>query len=226
MADERRPTTRTLASEAYDLIQEEIRTGRYRPGERLRFATLQALCVMSVTPVREALARLTAEGFTTLDDHRGYSVAVLSIEELRDLTANRKLLEGEALRLSVEHGDADWEGRLVAAHHMLARIPQARDDIPSALRVEWEDKHRAFHATLISGCGSPILIELCGKLFSRADRYRRMSASLTGGRDVVGEHRAIFDAALARDAPAAADLLRQHYQQTADALERFFVEPS
>src|SRR6218665_4012288 len=104
--DQKKPGGRTLAGDAYEAIRQSIRTGAVKPGDRLRFADLQTLCGMSVTPVREALARLTAEGFTVLDDHRGYSVAPLSLAELRDITATRQLCEGEALRLSVLNGDA------------------------------------------------------------------------------------------------------------------------
>ena len=213
----------TLAGDAYEAIRQSIRSGAFKPGDRLRFADLQALCGMSVTPVREALARLTAEGFTVLDDHRGYSVASLSLEALRDITAARQLCEGEALRLSVASGDADWEARVIAAHHLMARIPQAREDIPSAMREDWEARHAAFHAALISACGSPILLEICEKLFSRADRYRRVSVSVSGGvRDVVGEHRRLMELALAHDAGGAAEALCEHYGQTAAALESFF----
>ncbi|WP_203424395.1 FCD domain-containing protein [Sinorhizobium sp. BG8] len=227
MTETRKTANRTLASDAYALIRDNIRTGAFRPGERLRFADLQALCVMSVTPVREALVRLTAEGFTTLDDHRGYTVASLSLAELRDITANRQLCEGEALRLSIEKGEEDWEARLVAAHHMLARIPQGREDMPSAMRDDWEDRHQAFHYALISGCGSPILQEVCTNLFTRADRYRRISVSVTGSaRDVAAEHRLLLQLALDRDAFGAVAALRAHYQRTADALETFFGNDS
>ncbi|QRI61929.1 FCD domain-containing protein [Shinella sp. PSBB067] len=221
--DQKRAGGRTLAGDAYEAIRQAIRSGRFKPGDRLRFADLQALCGMSVTPVREALARLTAEGFTVLDDHRGYSVASLSLAELRDITAARQLCESEALRLSVEKGDADWEGRVIAAHHLMSRIPQVREDIPSAMREDWEARHAAFHAALISACGSPILLEICEKLFSRADHYRRMSISLSGGmRDVAGEHRRVMELALARDAEGAAAVLRDHYGRTAAALDSFF----
>lgn len=222
--EQKRAGGRTLAGDAYDAIRQSIRSGAFKPGDRLRFADLQALCGMSVTPVREALARLTAEGFTVLDDHRGYSVASLSLMELRDITAARQLCEGEALRLSVLQGDADWEGRVIAAHHLMARIPQAREDIPSAMREDWELRHATFHAELISACGSPILLEICEKLFSRADRYRRMSVSLSGAaRDVTGEHRRLVELALARDGEGAAAALREHYGLTAAALESFFT---
>lgn len=221
--DQKRTGARTLAADAYEAIRQAIRSGRFKPGDRLRFVDLQALCEMSVTPVREALARLTAEGFTVLDDHRGYSVASLSLAELRDITAARQHCESEALRLSVTRGDADWEARVIAAHHLMVRIPQARDDIPSAIREDWETRHAAFHAALISACGSPILLEICGKLFSRADRYRRMSVSLLGAtRDVESEHRRLLECALTRDAEGAAAALREHYGQTAASLESFF----
>lgn len=218
------PPSRTLSGEAYQAIRQAIADGRFQPGARLRFSDLQALCAMSVTPVREALARLTAEGFTTLDDHRGYSVASLSLDELRDVTANRRLCEGEALRLSVLRGDSEWEARLITAHHLLSRVPQGRDDMPSAMREDWEECHAAFHGALISACGSPILLDICGRLFTQADRYRRMSVSVAGtSRDMVAEHRAIFDEAIARRADCAVEALCTHYQRTADALEAFFV---
>ena len=220
--EQKRAGGKTLAGDAYAAIRQQIRSGAFPPGERLRFADLQALCDMSVTPVREALARLTAEGFTTLDDHRGYRVARLSLAELRDITAARQLCEGEALRLSVLKGDAAWEGRVLASHHMLARIPQAREDMPSAMREDWEERHADFHAALVSACGSTVLMEICENLFSRADRYRRLSVSLAGPtRDMAGEHRALVDLSLARDAEGAAAALRAHYGRTAAALEAF-----
>lgn len=220
-----RAEARTLAGDAYAVIHRAIRSGLLKPGQRLRFADLQALCGMSVSPVREALVRLTAEGFTVSDDHRGFSVAPLSISELLDIVGTRKLLEGEALRLSIEHGDSDWEGRLLAAHHVLSRLPRERDDLPTAIREDWDLRHADFHRVLISACRSPILIEMCEKLFVRADRYRRLSVSVPNqSRDVVCEHERIMAFALDRNADGAVAALKEHYQRTADAVERLFQE--
>ncbi|PWC62955.1 hypothetical protein TSH7_12165 [Azospirillum sp. TSH7] len=218
-----RAEARTLAGDAYAVIHRAIRSGVLTPGQRLRFADLQALCGMSVSPVREALVRLTAEGFTVSDDHRGFSVAPLSVAELLDIVATRKLLEGEALRLSIENGDSEWEGRLLAAHHMMSRLPRERDDLPTAIREDWDLRHADFHRILISACGSPILIELCEKLFVRADRYRRLSVSVPKqDRDVVREHERIMSCAIDRNAEEAVAALRDHYQRTADAVQRLF----
>lgn len=223
--DEARVAGGTLAGDAYAAIHRAIRSGELAPGQRLRFAELQSLCGMSVTPVREALARLTAEGFTISDDHRGFRVAPLSLAELRDIVANRRLLEGEALRLSIQNGDAEWESRVLAAHHLMARVPRERDDIPSAMREEWDRKHAAFHRALLSACGSPILLDLCEKLFVKADRYRRMSISIPGqSRDVAREHEAIMTLSIERRTEPAVEALRAHYQNTADAVQRLFED--
>src|SRR5689334_24518443 len=123
----------TLADEAYSRIRSAMHENRLRPGQKLRFSDLQQLTNTSVTPVREALARLTAEGFTELEGHRGYRVAPVSSEDLWDVVKNRQQLESEALRLSIELGDDHWEAQLISAHHLLSRMDRERADLPTAV---------------------------------------------------------------------------------------------
>lgn len=221
-----RPTPSTLADDAYDIIHTAILNGSLPPGQRIRSAQLQALCGMSVSPVREALVRLTAEGFVEGDNHRGARVAPVSSEELFDIVRNRQMLEGEALRLSILNGNPDWESRVIGAHHLLSCMPREREDIPSAMRDDWEQAHLAFHMALIANCGSPTLLGLCRTLQARTERYRRLSVgSLGEKRDVVGEHRAILDAAMSRKADAAVAALKAHYQITADTVANLLHAP-
>ncbi len=210
--------SRTLADEAYSRIREAMHSGELKPGQRLRFAALQKLTGTSVTPAREALARLTAEGFTELEGHRGYRVAPVSSADLWDIAKNRVFLELEALRLSIERGDDHWEARLVTAHHMLTLMDRERADLPTAVDEEWERRHIAFHEALISGCGSKVMLGLCSQLSERANRYRRLSVSDIP-RDVRREHRLIFEATLERDAAAATTRLREHFERTAHVVE-------
>ena len=77
--------SRTLADEAYSRIRAAMHSGQLKPGQKLRFSELQELTDTSVTPVREALARLTAEGFTEFEGHRGYRVAPVSSADLWDI---------------------------------------------------------------------------------------------------------------------------------------------
>jgi DNA-binding GntR family transcriptional regulator len=106
--------------------------------------------------------------------------------------------------------------------HVLDRLPRFRNNA-ATLDERWEARHADFHAALLSACGSKILTEFCRSLYERADRYRRFSISVeAGARDVNAEHRAILDAALARDAQRACALLAEHYRNTAMLVRRHF----
>jgi GntR family transcriptional regulator, carbon starvation induced regulator len=212
--------SRTLADEAYSRIREAMHTGQLKPGHKLRFSELQELTDTSVTPVREALARLTAEGFTELEGHRGYRVAPVSSTDLWDIVRNRQRLESEALSLSIQHGDDHWEAQLVTAHHLLGRIDRERADLPTAVDEQWEQRHQAFHEALIAACQSKLLLGFCGQLSARANRYRRLSITVPDiPRDVRIEHRLIFEAAIKRDAITATDLLKDHFERTAQMVD-------
>jgi GntR family transcriptional regulator, carbon starvation induced regulator len=217
-------TAKTLAESAYFNIRDAIRGGTLPPGTRLRFADLQKICSMSVTPVREALARLTAEGFTTVEENRGYRVAPLSIDEFWDIARARQLIEGEALRLSIANGDAEWEGALVSAHHLMKRAERTSATMPTVVDEEWSFRHAVFHRALISACGSPTLLTISEGLYDRTDRYRRLSWAIPDNpRAIDEEHRLIFENTLARNVEAAVRHLCVHYERTAQQVEAFLL---
>ena len=89
--------------------------------------------------------------------------------------------------------------------------------------------HGGFHAALAAAAGSPILERLRRQLYDASELYRMWSSNLPHhpNRAHVGdEHKAIFDAALARDADRAVDLLTQHLETTARHLEAAAPQPT
>jgi DNA-binding GntR family transcriptional regulator len=125
-----------------------------------------------------------------------------------------------ALRQSIERGDVGWESDLVAAHHRLAVTPTFLED--GTGNTEWMTAHGAFHAALAGASGSPVLERVRRQLYDASELYRYWSASLphrVGRTHVADEHKAILDAALARDPDLAVDLMTRHLQATADELE-------
>jgi DNA-binding GntR family transcriptional regulator len=76
-----------------------------------------------------------------------------------------------------------------------------------------------FHSALVSGSGSVWLGRIRDQLYSQSERYRRLSVPLrTVDRDVDGEHRAIMEAMIARDADRACTLMEEHLWRTAEIL--------
>jgi GntR family transcriptional regulator, carbon starvation induced regulator len=203
------------------MLRAAIFAGRFPAGAPLRFQEIQALCGMSASPVREALARLAGEGLVEGEHNHGYRVVRLTREELDDLVRTRTLLETWMLTRSIERGDDHWEAGLVAALHMLLRRPRKAAQDPRLMNEEWNDRHAALHAALMAGCDSAIQQQFCRQLYDRADLYRRLSLAVeTEPRDIDSEHREIVEAAIARDAPRATRLLAEHYEETANFLRR------
>ncbi len=210
----------SLVDQGYLNLRERIVRGEYPAEMRLRLDALQQTLGLSSSPLREALNRLVSEGLVEIEDGRGFRVAQISLQRLKELTYLRILLEGDALRRSVELGDDEWEGRVVSAFHKLSRLEERMSDSEedSTIADEWSIRHRQFHVALLSGCGFPRQLELCGMLFDQAERYRRLARHSRQPRKKNAEHKALEEAALSRNPAKAVELLTAHIQKTADRL--------
>ncbi len=207
-------------------LRADILGGRLLPGERLPFAPLCARFSASVGVVREALMRLVEQGLVQSEPQLGVRVVPVSVEDLSDLTEARLELETLALRRAVEEADVEWEGRVLAAHHALTRSPQADPEDPRGFSEDWARSHAEFHKVLLDGCPNRRLRAVAATLRDSAELYRRWSRSVAhdDDRDIAGEHRALLDAVLARDADGAVTALSKHIAHTTQVLLEI-VEP-
>jgi DNA-binding GntR family transcriptional regulator len=220
-----RPSASSLTQRTYDRLRADIVEGRVAPGQRLRPSGIADEQSVSLNVVREALNRLTGARLVLASPQLGFTVATTSAEDLADLTEVRGLIETAALRRSIERGDLAWESELVAAHHRLERTPMITEGCPEMISEEWMRTHVAFHAATMSACGSPRLIEMAADLQECAALYRQWSHRYDGGhRDVAGEHRAIFEATVARDAELACRRHLEHIGRTAELAEAAIAE--
>lgn len=204
-----------LTERAYRQLRQDIVRCEFAPGARLRVEELSRRYAISSSPLREALNRLSEQGLVRALENRGFRVAPLTVEGVSDLARTRLLVECEALRDAMAHGDDAWEAGMVAAAHGLALIEQRLGDGPRALDDEWSARHRAFHLSLYGACTSPLLLNLVNVLFDNAERYRRWSAQhRQTPRRKHAEHQRLLNTVLSRDADKAVDLLRQHISAT------------
>lgn len=211
--------TKTLAELAYRRIRDLIIAGDLAPDEKLRIEYLRRALDIGASPLREALSRLSSHGIVEMEGQRGFRVAPVSLPALWDITETRLLLEGHALRRSIERGDDTWEASVVAAYHRLHRAEQRRQAAFGDQADAWESRDRDFHETLVAECGQPLLLRLRRSLCDQHERYRRLTLMrLPAERDLAHEHRAIMDAALARNADEACRLSDEHIMRTAMAI--------
>ena len=213
---------KTLTDHAYRQLRDDIIHGHLSPASKLRIEPLRKRYDMGATPLREALSRLSADGFVTIEGQRGFKVADLTPSDLQDVTNLRVILESQALTQSIVNGDDNWEGRVVAAFHRLSKIEDSEGERDLA---EWEVRNKSFHDALISSCDSAWLHDFYTILYDQHKRYRNLSRSDTqGARDVHAEHEAIYRSALARDVDAACKANEFHIRQTANVVRRLMQD--
>lgn len=219
----------TKTESAYRLLRRDILATRLRPGAPMKLGTLRDRYEIGWTPLREALSRLEAEGLVTAISNRGFAVAPVSREALEDLTRARLVVEVPLLLESMANGDAAWESRVVTAHYRLSRCRFAVETATEAQIDEWDDRHAAFHAALVSAARSKWLLRFQATLSDQLRRHHRFlslgsadrasegraegnEAALAALHDAMSieHHTALMEAALDRDAARAEALMTEH----------------
>jgi len=221
-------STPTKAERVFEQMRADILAGRLRPGSRLRYAELCTHYETSTGVLREAMLRLSEQSLVKGEPQQGFQVVDLSVEDLRDLTDARVVLETLVFRSAVAEGDLDWETRILASHHRLSRTPQFDSADPDCLSDEWVAEHAEFHRALLDGCTNRRLKEIASSLRDSAELYRRWSLPLGSGieRDVAAEHEALLSAVLDRDADRAVEALTNHISLTSSILLDTFAAES
>jgi DNA-binding GntR family transcriptional regulator len=222
MAD--RATHRSLSRAVYAGLRTDILAGRYAPGAKLSPRAIATEYKVSLSVVREALTRLTEQDLVVAEPQLGFSVVELDIEEVRDISQLRILIEGSGLRQAIENADVEYEARVMASHHRLSRARYITGHAGETVTDEWAQAHADYHRELLSACPSPRLRDLAASLRDTAELYRRWSGSFDVNqepRDVPAEHRGLMDAVFDHDPDRAVALLTDHINKTASLLESY-----
>src|SRR6201990_145287 len=202
---EQPPPPMSAGDSGYRRIRSDIIFGVLNPSGRLKLDSMKEDYGLSVSTLREILHPMASERFVVAEGQRGFEVAPVSIQNLRELAQLRVLLEHHAMAESFRLGDMEWEGRGVSAHHKLAateRAIQSEGDDPE-LRKRYDGE---FHQALISSCGSRELMQTHAVVF---DKYFRYALQYRGSA-TAEQHRALLECALERDAEKARKILVDH----------------
>jgi DNA-binding GntR family transcriptional regulator len=212
--------SRSKTDDVQRQLRADILNGRLAPGAKLPFAELRNRYQCSTGVIREALPRLVGEGLVTSEPQLGFRVVAVSVDDLRQLTESRVIIETMVLRRSIEEGDVAWEARIMGAHHVLASLPILTED--GTVSLDWTAAHADFHAALLEACSNTRLRNIANLLRDGAEVYRCWSHNSyqPQERDIPAEHRRILEAALNRDADAAAAALTGHIELTTEILLR------
>lgn len=207
-------TRDSFSSQVLRELKDDILSGFFAPGEKLKMSILKERYDVGVSPLREALSQLLVEQLVVVENQRGFKVHPISLAEMKDIYQTRSHIEALCVELAVINGDNNWEASIIAANHLLNKsgelLEKSDDDVQ-----KWEAIHQAFHTAIASGCGSATLLHVRRSLYEKASRYRNLwlkqNMSDRGVYDANRqEHEELVDALLRRDKKRAITIIKQH----------------
>jgi DNA-binding GntR family transcriptional regulator len=202
----------SLADQAYESLRDAVLHGRLEPGERLNQAELASALGVSDRTVREALARLIAEGLISREPYREFRVVGVSVDDIEDIIRMRAMLEGWAVEIAastIAFEELDRMRRL---------IPKMNSDDALQSAAAFQGYNRDFHWTAINACKKPHLIDMLKRLwdFMRPYSFDKNGFDLSEGSDIERlqlSHQELVDALSVGDGPAAHAILAKHSEE-------------
>lgn len=204
-----------MAQSAVDRVYTEIRRMamdfRFLPGERLNEAVLAKELGVSRTPLREALNRLSAEGFLTFSANNGFFRKTIDVKEIFDLYEFRMYLEQVAVRLAV---DRATEEELVDIEQFA--IASAKED-PTRTVDDLVALDEKFHELLVGLSGNMQLLDALRNINARIQFVRWMDMTERRS-ETQHQHLVIIAALKERDVEASEQSIRDHIAHRLDQI--------
>lgn len=196
---------RTKEEQVADFLREGIISGRYPRGTRLKQQEIATLLNTSITPVREALKLLAAEGYVLGDSYRGATVAPFDLDASTEVLNLRILLETQLVRGAVEKVTGGDISELKALASEFATAFEAGDN-EAARAANYRFHHRLFEIAAM-----PQTLHFVQILWARYpfDLINRVKGRVSRAAE---EHDEMLAALIASDTAAAMLATRQHIE--------------
>ncbi|WP_319518555.1 GntR family transcriptional regulator [uncultured Martelella sp.] len=193
----------TKEEQVADYLREGIISGKFPRGSKLKQAEIAESIGMSITPVREALKLLAAEGFILGTSHRGATVAPFDINATEEIVDLRVTLESKLALRAMERLTAQQVEELRDLQTQL-EAAATRDDKDAVRSINYR-----FHEVLYSAAGLPQTLRFVRALWARYpfDLINRLENRIDRASK---EHREMLGAILSRDEGAMLTALRSH----------------
>lgn len=203
-----RSNSAKLAQHAYEAVRDAIEKGTLAPGDRIsEYKTAEWLNI-SRTPAREGLLRLQSEGLLTDHPRRGLVVASIDSDALKEIFIARENLERVLAGQAARNASGP---ELDALMRLVDKEPALVED-----RAAMIVHNRAFHGQIRVCAHNRYLMKFTGTLedIVAADRRGTSLVDMARRHAVIGEHRALAEAIVARDTAKAEELAAFHIRQS------------
>jgi DNA-binding GntR family transcriptional regulator len=206
-----------LGAQVYQHLRQDLMVGRYEPGQKLKLRGLAETLGTSVTPVREALARLVSDQVLVQVDYRSICVAVMDLERFDEVRELRLVLEGSGAERAAECAAPANIDELRTIHARLVDA-RGRDCYPDILLA-----NQQFHLNLCRAARMPVLLGLVEALWVQCGPLMHGMTRWPAVRPKKHPHVAIIEALQVRDGTLARASLQQDIMMSTSALRRYLT---
>jgi DNA-binding GntR family transcriptional regulator len=202
----------------YLRLRDMVLYGVLAPGQPVTIQGLIRDLDAGMTPVREAIRRLTAEGALVLHDNRRVSVPRMTPALLDQLVHVREAVEPKLAELACPHVTPELLERLVEIDRGIE--PAIRDaDVQTYLRL-----NHAFHFALYEAAGATVLEDIARSIWLRFGPSLRVILARYINSGLPDRHAEALDAIRAGDAQALATAIREDIAQGIDQVRASLAE--
>lgn len=198
----------------YQQIRDMILFGDLAPGQAVTIQGLASLMAAGVTPVREAIRRLTAEGALEFLGNRRVCVPELTRSQHEELEFARLNIEPELARISIKNMNNRDIEELIEIDKSLNETIYNGDVHGYLLQ-----NHR-FHFALYNHSNARILLDIANMLWLRVGPSLRVVCGRVGTYNLPDRHEQALDAMRGGDADGVANAIREDIRQGMDQIRQ------
>jgi DNA-binding GntR family transcriptional regulator len=162
------PADTSLRSQVYDSLRDALTAGRFTPGQKLSFRFIAGTLGVSMTPVREAVRRLVAEGAFEMRPNRSVRVPLMTRDKILELRDIRRAVEGLATEKAAAQAA---RGQIASLRRIATELVAVRSRGDTAADRQ---KIREFHFALYAIAGQPTLLRVIEGLWLQTGPYMNL----------------------------------------------------
>ncbi|WP_284201723.1 GntR family transcriptional regulator [Gluconobacter albidus] len=199
----------SLTDQVYAMLRREIITCQLAPDSDVSELELAERLGTSKTPIREALARLSMDGFLEVFPRRGYRIRPVTIKDINDLFAVRSVLEQTAASLAARNmTEEDFD--------LLAELARTSYSVQEENSIDYFiDANRQFHIAIAKGSRNPRLISIIINHLEESERFFHMGVRQRDiNTETNQEHTQIVDVLRGRESGYAGKIMAKHIEST------------
>jgi len=192
---------------AYRALRDKILYGELSPGQPVTIQGLVETMGLGMTPVREAIRRLTSQSALVLKGNRRVEVPEMTGAQYGEIAYARLAVEPELARMAVENMD-DSHIDMLAQEDAAVDLAIERGDVRGYL-----EHNHLFHARLYALSGAEVLLGISEMLWLRSGPSLRVMLGRYGTANLPDKHREALAAMRARDGKGVAEAIRGDIEQ-------------